>query len=295
MKKVLITGSTGFIGKKLKEKLLKQKYEVVEMSTSIGDITDISTFNNINLESISHIFHLAAKTFVPDSWIDTARFYDVNIMGTVNILEYCRKFDINLTFISAYLYGQPNVLPIIEEHIPKPNNPYGHSKYLAEQVCQFYSQEFQVKTTIIRPFNVFGIGQNSDFLIPHIINQAIYEKEIRVKDLIPKRDYIYIDDLIDAIIKTQMLEKNFSVYNIGSGHSVSVKEIIDIIQNILNIKKPVICENSIRRNEINDVVADISKAKIELNWFPKYSFKKGLKQIIDFERMRVHASTKCTN
>ncbi|MBL4933543.1 NAD-dependent epimerase/dehydratase family protein [Clostridium paridis] len=283
MKQVLLTGSNGFIGRRLKEKLIELKYEVLELNSSNGDVTSIETLRTFNLEKIGHIFHLAAKTFVPESWMQPEEFYKVNTFGTLNILEICKEYNIDLTFISSYIYGQPKTMPISESSDICPNNPYAHSKYIAEQMCEFYSREFNVNVSIIRPFNIYGIGQNKKFLIPHIIDQALYSNEIKIKDLSPKRDYIYLEDVVDAILLTINNNKNYSVYNIGSGYSISVQQVIEVVLGILNIEKKVISEDSQRKNEMNDVVADITKANRELNWYPKYSFLDGIKKIIDRE------------
>lgn len=283
LKQVVLTGSNGFIGRRLKERLIELNYDVLELNSSNGDVTSIETLKNYNFEKISHIFHLAAKTFVPESWTHPGEFYKVNSFGTLNILEICKEYNIGLTFISSYIYGQPKSLPISETLAIAPNNPYAHSKYIAEQLCEFYSKEFNTNISIIRPFNIYGIGQNKKFLIPHIIDQALNNEVIKIKDLSPKRDYIYLEDLIDSILLTMNHTVNYSVYNIGSGYSISVKQIIEVIQKVLGIDKKVICEDVQRKNEMNDVVADITKANRELNWYPKYSFLDGIKQIIDYE------------
>ncbi|AQR96986.1 NAD-dependent epimerase/dehydratase family protein [Clostridium saccharoperbutylacetonicum] len=284
MKKVIVTGSSGFIGKALTKKLYELNYEVIKLNSKTGDISDFSTFSKFDFTDINHIYHLAGKTFVPDSWENPLEFYKINAEGTLNILELCRKYKIELTYISAYVYGHQDFMPISEDVVVRPNNPYAHSKYIAEQLCEFYAYEYGVKVSVIRPFNVFGVGQNEKFLIPHIIKQALLEDNIKVKDLTPKRDYIYIDDLIDAIILTKHSKNNYNVYNIGSGYSISVKEIIDVVQEILDISKPINCENSFRINEISDVVANISRANLELNWFPQYSFIDGIREILKYEK-----------
>lgn len=286
MKKVLITGSNGFIGRQLKVNLVKLGYEVEDFNTNEGSICNISDIEKINLGEIHHIFHLAAKTYVPESWNEPFNFYVVNSLGTLNILEVCRKFNISLTYISSYLYGNPEILPVSEEHELNPTNPYADSKFIAEHLCEFYSNEFNVNVSVIRPFNVYGKGQNEKFLIPYIIKQALFGTEIKVKDLYPKRDYIYLEDLIEAIILTMNNKSKYSVYNIGSGYSISVKQIIDIVQNILNINKKVISEQTVRKNELNNVIADITKANSELNWFPKYSLIEGLTEIIKDESLK---------
>lgn len=282
MEQILITGSNGFIGSKLKSRLIELNYDIIEVNSSDGDISDFNSIKNINFENISHVFHLAAKTFVPDSWINPQEYYKVNSFGTLNVLELCKRYNKSLTFISSYIYGQPESLPVSEEHKLNPNNPYAHSKFMSEQFCEFYAKQFNVDITVIRPFNVYGLGQNKKFLIPLIIDQAMNNNEIKIKDLSPKRDYVFLEDLIEALILT-INKKGYSIYNIGSGYSISVKQVIETVQKVFNINKKVISDEIERKNEILDVVADIKKAKEELNWYPKYSFEDGIKEIIDYE------------
>ena len=280
MKNILITGSNGFIGSALSTQLEKMGFTIVTFNSVDGDISDfnfISKFENVRID---YIFHLAAKSFIPDSWNNPLKFYKTSILGTGNILEFCRVRNIPLTFVSAYLYGEPNQLPISENDKINANNPYAHSKFLAEELCKFYSENFNIKISIARPFNIYGKKQNENFLIPYIIKQLLVENEIKVKDLTPKRDYLYLDDLIAGLIKTMDCQHTFSVFNFGSSSSVSVKEIIETIQEIMGTNKKVIDEKIRRKNEIMDVVADIRKAKEELDWTPKISFKDGIKYII---------------
>ena len=160
------------------------------VTSADGDIADPHTL--ADLPGAAQVFHLAARTFVPDSWRDPAGFVSANVLGSVNVLEYCRKHRAQLTFVSGYLYGKPRHLPISETSPPCPNNPYALSKHLAEQECAFYASEFGLPVTVIRPFNVFGPGQKSHFLIPAIVRQLFGSKAIVVKDLEPRRDYIYL-------------------------------------------------------------------------------------------------------
>jgi nucleoside-diphosphate-sugar epimerase len=276
----LVTGASGFIGRKLMERLLELNCEAIGIDSNNGDISNLNSLTDIDFKSVHHVFHLAAKTFVPDSWIKPKEYYRVNTMGTLNILEICKQYNISVTVISSYIYGEPECLPISEEHKLNPNNPYAHSKFMAEQFCEFYAKQFKVDITVIRPFNVYGVGQNKKFLIPHIIDQAINNSEIKVKDLLPKRDYVFLDDLIESLILT-INKKGYSIYNIGSGYSVSVKEIIDIIQGLLSTNKPIVSEECERKNEILDVIADIEKAKSELKWSPENSFSNGIIKILE--------------
>jgi nucleoside-diphosphate-sugar epimerase len=281
MRNILVTGASGFLGVALVQKLQDSDFNVIKHSSEDGDVSSIDFYKIYKEKNINHIFHLASKTFVPDSWENPAEFYKVSVNGTNNILEFCRKGNISLTFVSAYLYGRSEKLPISEGDMLLPNNPYAHSKYLAEELCRFYSQNFGVKVTIARPFNVYGRNQKPNFLIPSIINQVLHSDKIKIKDLEPKRDYIYLDDLIEGLIKTIQLNSDFNIFNFASGYSLSVKEVIDIIQSVAGSNKRVISENIERKNEIMDIVADISKAKNILGWSPKTTFEDGIRKIIE--------------
>lgn len=280
MKTVLVTGSKGFIGKALVKKLQAIGFNTVGFNSEDGDIEDTDLSNKFSDSNIDYIFHLASKTFVPDSWENPMEFYRNIVIGTGQVLELARKKNIPMTFVSSYLYGVPEELPIKEDSKIKPNNPYAHAKFLAEEACRFYSEFYKVKISIARPFNVYGKDQNDIFLIPSLLKQAKCSEKICVKTLFPKRDYLYIEDLIEGLIKTMESKNNFSVYNFGSGKELSVLEVIHIIQKCLGVNKEIVSENIERKNEIMNVIADISKANTELDWFPKFEFEDGIRNII---------------
>ena len=281
MNKILVTGASGFIGRALVSRLKARGRDVVPVDSSDGDIASQETLAKFVRQDIAHVFHLAGKTFVPDSWDDPQAFCQTNVLGTINVLEFCRKSRIPMTYVSAYVYGHPDALPIREDSAVRPSNPYALTKRLAEEACEFYASAHDLPVTTIRPFNVYGIGQGMNFLIPSIIHQALNESQIVVKDLQPKRDYVYLEDLMKALLATLNLNsKGYNVYNIGSGTSLNVKEVIDTIQDVAGTNKEIICNNSVRANELMDVVADISKVGKELGWLPEYSFRAGIEDII---------------
>jgi nucleoside-diphosphate-sugar epimerase len=274
----LVTGATGFIGRALCDALLREGHTPRPLSSGDGDISDPDTLSL--LPPVTEVFHLAGLTFVPESWVDPLEFQRVNVLGTVNVLEYCRRSGARLTFMSGYLYGQPERLPVSEATVPKPNNPYALSKYLAEQMCAFYASYCGVDVTVIRPFNVFGPGQPARFLVPHILNQVRERRAIVVKDLAPRRDFVYIADLVDALIRTLDRPAGYDVFNIGSGASVSVGELIATIQSVAGTDLPVACEGEVRSQEIVDVYADIAKAQRVLGWTPAHSLAEGLERTL---------------
>jgi len=286
MTSILVTGASGFIGSALTKRLRDDGYQVVALNSSDGDISSPSTWQNRINADISHMFHLAGKTYVPDSWDNPYAFYETNTLGTESVLEFCREKGVPLTYISAYIYGVPKRLPIAENAPIQPNNPYAHSKYLSEELCRFYASNFGQAVSVIRPFNVFGAGQSAHFLIPMIVQQALKHDEIVVNDLSPKRDYVHISDLVDALIATLSLRHGFNLFNIGSGVSFSVGEVIDIVQKQAGTNKPVRSKGYVRPNEIPDVQADTSHALDCLAWKCHMNFESGIAQIIRRERSK---------
>jgi len=276
--RILVTGSSGFIGTNLLNRLKSNGYDVVTFDVEDGDIATAE----FNFPKLDHVIHLASKTYVPASWENPLDFYRTNASGTTNILDLCRKQGCSLTYISSYVYGTPQYLPVDENHPVAPVSPYNHSKLVAEDICRFYAEQFGVPVTILRPVNIFGPGQKESFLIPFIIQQALDSsiKTVEVMDLRPKRDFLYIDDFMDLITLT-IGRKSYGVFNVGSGYSVSVQEIIETILKISGINKPYLDKKIERKNEVWDVYVSVAKAKAELGWEPKTTFAEGIEKIIN--------------
>jgi len=185
-----------------------------------------------------------------------------------------------LIFISAYLYGVPEKLPIPESASLCANNPYALSKKLAEDACRFYSDHYGTSITILRPFNIYGPGQGTKFLIPSIVEQIMRGVSLKVKDLEPKRDYLYIDDLTDAFLSSIEKPQRFDILNIASGTSHSVAEVIDLIQSIAKTNLPVYSAGERRQQEIMDTRGDVTRAHEILGWRPRWSLRAGCAKVI---------------
>lgn len=279
MSKVLITGASGSIGNALATALKNDGSVTVERSNSQARIQQDDYFEGIsNPSEIDTLYHLAAISFVPKSWEKPADFIEVNVLGTTKALEFCRKHNINFVYISSYAYGIPTYLPIDEKHPVSAVNPYGLSKIMAEELCEFYGTNFNVNYTIIRPFNIYGSLQNKALLIPEIIEQIIEGKEIKVKDLTPRRDYLFQDDLIDFLVKIKSKSSN-EVYNLGSGKSYSVEEIIATCQAVFETALPVHSAKIERPNEIPETRCDWKKANAHYGWQPKISLAAGIRRM----------------
>ena len=285
-KKILVTGSSGFVGKGLVEELKRQDAEVLTLTEHDGRRIDIRDQQRVmriinEIRNVDIVYHLAAITSVPFSFENPRETYDVNVLGTLNILELCRSCNADkIVFASSYVYGQPQYLPIDEEHPLQPTNPYARSKILGEELCRAYNTDFGVKCIILRPFNIYGVGQSKNFLIPLIIAQLRYGK-IELKDPEPKRDFIYISDVIDAYIKAGDFKGNFEIFNIGYGKSYSVKEIVDKIIYLYGKDVKVKYSGERRKNEIMDTIADVKKAKEKVGWKPRVEIDNGLSNLLN--------------
>ncbi len=277
----LVTGAGGFVGRALVARLKAEGRDVLGLDRAAGDVAEISTW--AALPPARRVYHLAARTYVPDSWKDEAAFIKTNVMGTERALAYCRQHNALLIYLSAYVYGLPQTLPIAEAHPVCPNNPYALSKHLAEQLCAFAAAYHGVNVTVLRPFNIYGAGQRSDFLIPTILAQIKKGAAVRVKDLAPRRDYVYIDDVVEAMIMAAESPAGYHVYNIGSGQSYSVEELIATLQRVVGTSLPVISEEQVRAQEIPDVVASIHQAQTVLGWSPRTTLEEGLKKTYEAE------------
>jgi len=278
MDRVIVTGSSGFIGKHLMPLLYNEGYDVIEMNSKTGDISLENTWNNLPKADI--IIHLAGKSFVPDSWLKPEDFIQVNFLGTLQALKYSRLNNSRLIYLSSYMYGNPTYMPIPESAPISVNNPYALSKKLSEDIIQFYASHYDIPCVIFRLFNVYGSGQNNSFLIPAIINAIRKGGQINVRDLKPKRDYVYVKDVVRAILLSLQCDRGFEVYNIGSGRSFSVAELVDIIQGIMGSNLPLLSSEERRKDEIMDTIADISKARTSLGWVPEWGLKEGLQNIL---------------
>jgi nucleoside-diphosphate-sugar epimerase len=278
MKTIAITGSSGFIGKHLVKKLKELQYNTIELDiTNNIDVTDWSQVQKIPHFDV--IIHLAAKSFVPDSFINPHEFYSVNQNSTLNVLELARIHSSKVIYFSSYLYGEPQYLPIDEKHPLKPHNPYAQSKIICEKICEGYHRDFNVPIIIFRPFNIYGPGQNELFLLPKIIKQQ-KTGHINLIDPRPKRDFIHVFDIISAVITA--IEYNNSdllIFNLGTGKSFSVEEIVSLIVKNSGFDVSVNYSNEYRAGEVLDTVADIKKIYNVLNWLPSVEIEQGLKLI----------------
>jgi len=273
---ILITGATGFIGKHLVKKIPNYNIAVDQNGKNI-DLRIRKEVLKIKRSDI--VIHLAGKIPSEKNYSKNI-FFEHNFLGTLNILEYCIKKKVKkIIFVSSYVYGNPKKNPISEKHQIKPHNTYTKSKVLSEELCKIYAEKYKIEIIILRPFNIFGNLQKDNSLISNIIKSIKNNSHITIINKNNKRDYLFIDDLIDAIIKLIDYKCKFEIFNIGSGKSYSFENIVQLFEK--ENKKKIKRKYKIsKKNSIPKIQADISKIKKEIKWNPKYTLVEGIKKII---------------
>jgi len=279
-----VSGSEGFLGKNVCEQLRLEGHSIISLDVTKGfDLCDSSIIEKV--PKIDCFIHLANLVYVPDSYINPAKFYRVNYLTTLNALEICRKWNARLVYISSYIYGTPQYLPVDEAHPVFPFNPYAQTKVICEKLCMGYHRDFGVKVSIMRPFNIYGVGQKGKLLIPEIIGQLKEGKTfVQLKAATPRRDYVSVVDVAKAIIVCSKISVPFGTYNVCSGESVSVKEITEIINRNLKRKVEFGFAASDRPNEVDETLGSCEKLK-GLGWQPTIKFEEGIKEILLSENL----------
>ena len=303
MKKYFITGGEGFIGSHLIEKILSQGdyvYSLVNynsfgnvgwLENSInhknlkifyGDLKDPDTYFNF-LKKSEFVINLASLISVPYSYTASKSYLENNILGSHFLYNKC--LDLNLKKIihisSSEVYGTPKKIPINEKTIFNPQSPYAASKAASDHVAKSYFYSYELPITIIRPFNNFGPRQSSRAVIPTIIFQALNGKEIKLGNVDTNRDFLYVEDTTRGILAAINSKKKLlgEEINLGTNHSFKIKEIVNLISNILK-KKLIIKLNKDKlrpkKSEVEILLCDYSKAKKILNWEPLYKNKIGM-------------------
>jgi len=277
MGRTLVTGSSGFIGSRLVKRL--DSSDVITDSDNSSRI-DLADRNQVlRLGSADTVIHLGGRT--PKNGIPWSEYFENNVSATLNILEYCKKNKSrNLIYASSYVYGKPNSCPIDESHQVRPHNAYTESKYIGERLCRFYCDRTDLSVTILRPFNIFGKSMRDGYLISNLVSSAKTGKETTITNKDSKRDFLYVDDFVDLLLRIKDHDSKFEIFNVGSGQSHSFAEVAEKIQDIAGEKLSIRYEQDME-SYIPDIRADISKIKGATGWQPKVKFEDGLRQVFD--------------
>jgi len=305
--KVLVTGGAGFIGSHIVERLLKAEHEVVvvdnldpyynvkvkETNVEIfknnpnytfvnGDIFDKKLMKEL-IGNVDAIFHLAAQAGVRASIANPRKTFEINTIGTFNLLEICLDGDIKkfVNSSSSSVYGKVKYLPFDEEHPTNPISPYGVSKLAAEHYCRVFYEVYGLKTVNLRYFTVYGPRMRPDLAISIFTRNALRNEPIEIfGDGTYTRDFTYIDNIVDLNIKVL---KNNSVngetFNVGTGEQITVSGLAKKIIELTGSSSKVIFSNR-EEGDMEHTLANVGKAKRLLRYEPKYDLDEGLRLFI---------------
>ncbi len=300
--RVLVTGGAGFIGRHLAESLLEKGYLVtifdnfsnstkgsvsslvdIGVAVTEGDITKPLEISDA-AKNQDVVIHLAAKISVSESISNPSKTFRVNVNGTRNVLDACKKNNVKKLIVasSAAVYGEgsPNV-KLTEESETNPVSPYGESKLKMEQMIKDFVLKHKINCVILRFFNIYGIGQSDEYagVITKFINKITEKKSLEIfGDGLQTRDFVSIYDVINSIQNVLSSNKN-GIYNIGSGKATTIKEISEMIISMAE-KEVDIKYSSPKKGDIKFSVGDISLAKKDLKYKPKFELKEKIKQLL---------------
>ena len=292
--KILVTGSSGLIGGCVSEKL-KDNHEVFGLdlkpsphTTIVGDIRDYSLVEKA-VSSVDVVVHCAAQTSVSKSIENPLSDAENNVTGTLNLLEAARKSKRLKRFVyisSAAVYGFPEYVPIDEDHPCRPISPYGVSKLAGELYARIYHKIYRVPTVCIRPFNVYGRGQDPNSPYSGVISNFLD----RISKGLPlviygdgwqTRDFIHVSDVADMIIMAVECEEAIGeVFNCGTGREVSINELARIMLSIYGSNLKVKYLNG-KPGDIRRSCADMRKAERVLGFKPRISLEQGLMVLLN--------------
>jgi NAD dependent epimerase/dehydratase len=308
-KPVTVTGAGGFIGSHLVEALLGfgasvralVKYngradwgqlhqlppeQLEQLDVWMGDVTDPYWVLKA-LEGQAIVFHLAALIGIPYSYVAPQHYVNVNVQGTLNVLEACRQHRVDklIHTSTSETYGTAHYTPQDEHHPLKAQSPYAASKIAADKLAESYFLSFGVPVATLRPFNAYGPRQSQRAVIPTIVSQALTQPAIHVGSLTPTRDFTFVTDTAYAFCHVAAHPGTIGqVWNAGSGSTVSIGQLVDTVKTLVNKPNlPVIQQASRVRpmqSEVACLLADSRKLQTLTGWHPTVTLETGLNQVI---------------
>ncbi len=313
--RILVTGGSGFIGSSLCDKLIERGDYVINLDNFnnyydpkikwqniqevinspnyklyVGDVRDPKILPQIfEVEKPEVVVHLAAMAGVRNSLKDPLEYVDVDVKGTVNLLEFSRKYGIEKFVFgsSSSVYGKNTKVPFKEDDpLEGQVSPYAASKRAGEIYCQTYSEMYNMKISCLRFFTVYGPRQRPEEAI-HLFTKLISEgKPIPVfGDGTSKRDYTYIDDVVDGIIKAIDTDYEFEIFNIGNSETITLENLIKLLESAIG-KKAIIDRKPFQLGDVQITYADISKARKILGYEPKTKIEEGVKKFWEWYKDR---------
>ena len=300
--KCFVTGAAGFLGTALSNRLIKEGNEVIGLDDCSGGepqrlLPEVQFVrNDLNskeslwrlLKNVDIIFHLAAKVIVPDSLLYPGEYEKTNVGGTVTLLEAMHDVgNQKMIFASSgAIYGNQPVMPLREDMNPRPESPYAVSKLAGEFYIRTIGQLWGLQAVCLRIFNCYGPYQGFTFahspVIPTFLRQSALKGTVVIHgDGNKTRDFVYVDDVVDAFIAAANLEKHEeTVINIGSGQETSVNQVLEIARKITGID-PQVVHNPRRVGGANRMCADLTIAEKELDYHPKVMLEERMRRTFE--------------
>jgi UDP-glucose 4-epimerase len=306
MMRFLITGAAGFLGSGLANRLAAEGHTVLGVDDlSTGDPKVLSsdvqfTRGDVNdrpklwtlMQGVDCVYHLAARVIVPESVLYPREYNQVNVGGTVTLMEAMRDVGVRrVVFISSgTVYGNQSVQPVKENAIPNPRSPYAVSKLAAEYYTKSIGALWGIETVCLRVFNAYGPGQHHPPVhtpvIPGFLRQAWENGTIVIHGNGEQtRDYVYVDDVVNAMAAASVApDVNNMTINVGSGSEVSVRDLAKMIAEVTG-GNPEIVYNPRNEGGLSRLCADLTLAQEKLGFQPKTSLMEGLKTTLEREIM----------
>ena len=303
--KILVTGGAGFIGSWIADLLLEKGHEAVIVDnletgkkeninwkakfyeTSICDFGKLDEI--FRREKPEIIIHLAANPMLRLSLENPVYDANVNIIGTINVLECCRRNNVRkiiYTSTGGARVGEPEYLPVDEKHPLNPCSPYGISKHSAEHYLWAYNKLYGLDYLIFCFGNVYGSRDDSRTgrLIPVFIEKMLKKETPKIfGDGGQTRDFIYVEDLAEFIVDSINKSPSHKLFHLANGKQVSVNEVAGLLKNIIGFEGEIEYADAVK-GEVKDIVLDISLARRELGWNPKTSLENGLRKTVEWFR-----------
>lgn len=308
MKHILVTGGAGYIGSFMTKRLLDDGYSVTVLDSldrgnkdvvdsranlQVGNILDKQFLNAVfQQKTIDAVFHFAGYISVGESMAHPDEYFRNNTLGTLCLLDQMRVSDVKKFIFSstAAVYGNPQIIPIPEDHPKHPENPYGESKLLVEHGLSWYQSVFGLNYVVLRYFNAAGAALDGSMgeqhssethIVPNVISAVrtgkpfhLFGDDYDTTDGTCVRDYVHVLDLAEAhMLALHKLEKETTsglVYNVGTGKGYTNKELIAEVEKVSGMEIQVVIEQR-RPGDAAILVADNSKIKADLGFEPKYS------------------------
>jgi UDP-glucuronate 4-epimerase len=305
----LVTGAAGFIGSHLVERLLADGHSVTcvdnfddfydprikrENIAAVlakpgvrlveGDIREPSLLDRCFAgKAIDVVIHLAARAGVRPSLALPELYYDVNVIGTLRLLEAMRKHRVSRMIFgsSSSVYGNSSKLPCSEsDNVDRPVSPYAATKKSGELLCHTFHHLYKFNVFCLRFFTVYGPRQRPEMAIHSFVQKIMNGDRITVfGDGTSKRDYTYIDDAIDGIVRSLSVVNGYEIINIGESRTVTLNELLLLLQRLLQ-RKAVIAYEPMQPGDVDTTFASIEKAKSLIGYNPRWTFEKGLEQFV---------------